>query len=235
MQFLDADDMLLPEKIARCVAKFEAEPAAGLVYTDYEIRTPDMQAENRLAEKPVIPLNDADLLRQLIESTSTPFRVPCPLVRTEAVREVGGFTPGFDAVADWHFWIKLAAAGVIFREVPEILVWYRDTPTSMSKNAVRMARERLGAMQALRGLSLPPDIGLEEKIAGRHHALALDLWWFAGDVAGARRELRAALQTHPSGAAARRMLLAMSYLLPAPMANALIQGAARLKHTVKSL
>lgn len=225
MQFLDADDALLPEKIARCLAVFEGNPSAGLVYSDFEIRGPDLITPDLAAEKPIIPLDDdRKLVQILVENTSSPFRVPCALVRADAVRRVGGFGTGFDGVEDWHFWIKLAASGVIFRPLPEILVLYRQVPSGLSKNPVKMAQSRLGAMLALGELNLPPELDLARKISGRYHALAMESW-SRGDRAAARQALRKA---YPNGAKGW-LLWGMTFILSGRMANGLIENAVSMK------
>src|SRR5207244_1912467 len=43
VQFLDADDLLLPTKIERCVQALDADPGIDLVYTDFSDRTSDLE------------------------------------------------------------------------------------------------------------------------------------------------------------------------------------------------
>jgi glycosyltransferase involved in cell wall biosynthesis len=220
LQFLDADDLLLPPKIERCLAGFEAHPQAGVVYCDYEYRTPDLQALSPVP-KPHHTQPQGKIAATLIHSTATYWCVPCPLVKSDLARQVGGFTPGFNGVEDWHFWIKLAAQGAEFWPLPEVLVWYRHSPTSLSRNPVLMAQSRLAAMQALRGLPLPPEVDLEEKIAGRHHALAMRLW-YEGQPVQARQHFQQAKSLHPKGRRLRQFLAYSSYLLPARLVDGLV-------------
>lgn len=217
LQFLDADDLLLPDKIKRCVETFQTDPSADVVYTDYEVRSHDLQQP---ASKPDLEMGEGDILRLLVNTTSTIFRVPCPLIKSAVVRQVGGFSLGMQGVEDWHFWIKLAAAGAIYRFIPEVLVWYRDSPVSMSKNRLLMTRSRLAAMQALRELNLPPELNLEEKIAGRHHALAMVLWE-QGQGSAARAEFKRAIQAHSAHRRARQILKWASYIFPASVIHRL--------------
>lgn len=227
IQFLDADDALLPKKIERCLERFRTEPDAGLVYTDYEIRNGDMSALSSVP-KPDVSMAEGYLLPLLIETTSTLFRVPCPLIRAELVREVGGFERGMQGVEDWHFWIKLAAIGTKFAFVDEVLVWYRHTEGSMSRDMLLMTRSRLHAMQALRTLDLQPEINLDRLIAGRHHALAMVLWG-ANQRAEARQQFRAALKLDKAGRLGRWLLILLSYFLPMSAADRLLAQLLRLK------
>lgn len=219
IQFLDADDILLPEKLALCVQAFREHPTIGLVYTDYEIRSADL-ARNLDHLKPNLALTD-DLLSTLINNTSTLFKVPCALVKSEYVRRVNGFTPGMQGVEDWHFWIKLAAEGVNFLALPETLAWYRHSENSMSKDQTLMLQSRLVAYQGLRDLALPAHIDIEEHIAGRYHHLGMH-FWRQNQRARARQTLRQAWQTHSQGRILRQTLWAMSYLLNAGQAEKIL-------------
>jgi glycosyltransferase involved in cell wall biosynthesis len=228
IQFLDADDVLLPTKIARCLEVFAADPTLGLVYTDFEIRNADLSAPVPEAEKPPIYMREENLLEQLVNTTSTLFRVPCPLIRTEHVRAVGGFIKGMQGVEDWNFWIRLAAMGVRFYCLDEVLVWYRHSPASMSKSLILMNRSRLAAVQHLRTLNLPAHLDIEGKIAWRHHNLALVLW-AEGQRAEARQHLWQALRLQKTSRAARLWLWGASFFLSAHRADALLQSVLSLR------
>lgn len=226
LQFLDADDLLLPTKLKCCLAAFAEHPQAGLVYCDYDYRTPDMRATSP-TPKPPVPMIEGHVLAHLINHTPTMFCVPCPLVKSEIVRQVGGFTQGFNGVEDWHFWIKLAALGIEFRFVPEVLVWYRHTDSSLSRNPSLMAQSRLQAMLALESLHLPTSIQLDEKIAGRHHALAM-LLWYEGKSSDARAQLKLALRRHPKGRWVRWFFYFTSYLFPAQFIDGAVNAMVKL-------
>lgn len=224
IQFLDADDMLLPAKLARSLELFDQYPSAGLVYTDYEKRSEDMhQAINDRStraqgKKP----EGKGIVRQLVNSTASYFPPHGPLTRTEPLRAVGGFRRGCQGVEDWLLWVTLAAHGVEFRYLDEALIWYRHSPKSMSNQAVGMTRARLSAYQLLREIPLPTDIDLDEKIAGRHHALAM-LLWELGQVEEARQHFQHAIALHPKSRTARRLLLGLSYVTSAQNADKIME------------
>ena len=223
LQFLDADDILLPEKISRCLAVFDKHPDTDIVYTDFELRAEDMQSI--LSNPDTRPKPEGagrrDVLRKLINETAT-FWVPhCVLVKTGVIRAVGCFEEGCLGVEDWNCWIKLAAADARFRYLNEKLVWYRYTAGSLSKREILVADSRLKAAQLLRKIDLPDDIDLEEKIAGRHHAYAMVLW--KHDQRGAAREqFRQAIAVHPAHHLARYMLLYMTYFLTSAQVESLL-------------
>jgi glycosyltransferase involved in cell wall biosynthesis len=223
LQFLDADDILLPTKIARSLELFAEYPDTGLVYTNYEFRSEDLTTRVNDATKTVKVVPQDQVLNTLINTGTTLFGIHCALLRTDLARTVGGFDEDIIITEDWHFWVKLAARGTIFRHIDETLVWYRTAPGSLSKQDIRLSRMRLKAYQHLRGVELPPHIDLEQKIAARHHALAMVLWRY-NERPEARDQFRLAMHTHPHIRSLRRLLLLFTYLMPADTAENLVNG-----------
>lgn len=209
LQFLDADDLLLPEKIARCMAVFERYPDTDVVYTDFETRSPDLKTIIPV-ERPAMTMPEGLILIQLINTTSTYFPPHSPLIRRAIIEKTGFFAEHLRAVEDWNYWVRLAANGAYFRYVDTPLIWYRDTPQSMSKDSLRMAYGRLHAVEQLRSLALPPEINLDRMIAGRHHMVAVRLWQ-KNQKAAARHHLREAIRLTAEGRIARLAMLALSY------------------------
>lgn len=226
LQFLDADDVLLPEKIARCLAEFDTHPDAGVVYTDYEVRDAALQAPATGVAKPPISVPQEQILAHLVASAVTLFQLSCALLRRSVLTEAKPFDERLRIAEDWLFWIKLARRGVKFLFLPEPLVWYRMTPASLTKAEVKVARERLHAYEILRELDLPTEFDLNGKIAGRHHALAVRLWE-QGRRSEARQHFRQALA---KGAGyGSRFMLAATYCTSAERATRWLQILQRLR------
>jgi glycosyltransferase involved in cell wall biosynthesis len=228
LQFLDADDILLPDKISHSLQVFQAYPDCGLVYCNYEFRSQDLSHRLDDATKTVKVLPQSEMLNYLIRTGTTLFGIHCALIRAEAVHAVGGFDEGIIITEDWHFWVKLAAQGVIFRHLDETLVWYRTAPGSLSQQDIRLSRMRLKAYQHLRGIPLPPHLDLEKRIAGRHHALAMDLWR-SGQRGEARQHFQLAIATHPDSRLIRYLLWLMTYCLPAEIAETILNRLLKLR------
>jgi glycosyltransferase involved in cell wall biosynthesis len=115
---LDADDFLDATFLARTVPVLEAEQATGVVHT--WVGLVDGHVGVWKTGPAVIP---ALLARCTIHVTS--------LYRRELWEAAEGYDTSFvDAGEDWDFWIRLAARGVVAREVPEVLAYYRRTPRS---------------------------------------------------------------------------------------------------------
>lgn len=110
---LDADDTLDAAFLARTVPILDGDPAVGLVHTWVRL------VGGHVGVWKTGPFAIPALLARCT------VHVTC-LFRRELVDRVGGFDPAFvETGEDWDFWIRLAAAGVVAHEVPEVLASYR--------------------------------------------------------------------------------------------------------------
>ena len=229
VQFLDADDVLLPEKVMRSLAIFAEFPQTSVVYSNYDWRTPDLSQ----------PVSDVDFLKTggmvapddmldfLLGTGAAPVATSCMLCRRDSLRAVNGFDERLFIGEDWFLWVKLTARGEVMRPLDEPLVWYRRTPGSLTSDALRMARQRLQAYQQLREIDLSPRYDLDEMIAMRHHVLAMKLWE-AGQRRTAREHFREAIEQHLRRRAIRHALRVASYALSARAAERLLALYSRL-------
>lgn len=121
--FLDSDDVWLPHKMERQLARFAERPEAGLVYADYAawdgkdyVGEPVLRAGGLAREGWIYP----DLVMGNRVNCST------AVIRTECLRAIGGFVcyPGQKMSLDWPVWLKLARR-YPFAYVPEVLAYYR--------------------------------------------------------------------------------------------------------------
>ncbi|MGH7042783.1 MAG: glycosyltransferase family 2 protein, partial [Acetobacteraceae bacterium] len=102
--FLDADDWLAPDALARLAAELHAAPAAVAACGPY---APVTAAGLRLGIRPAV---GGDLLVRLL--TRNRFvNGGHLLVRAAAVRQAGGFRPELSYGEDWDCWVRLAAIG----------------------------------------------------------------------------------------------------------------------------
>jgi glycosyltransferase involved in cell wall biosynthesis len=122
--FLDADDLWTPNKLESQIEAINANPEADVAYswTSYfhELK------EKQYPGNPVHFKGDvyADLLKwNFLASGSN------PLIRRQAIEEIGGFDPKFPPCEDWDFYLRLAAR-YKFVVVPEHQVIYRQLSTS---------------------------------------------------------------------------------------------------------
>jgi glycosyltransferase involved in cell wall biosynthesis len=133
---LDADDVLLPQMLAKTVALLEHEPDVAIAYTD--------QVYFGTASRTVrTPAWEPDLLRRrnLFAYAS--------LYRRTVWEGVGGYNPNMRlGYEDWDFWIGAAERGFVARRIPELLFAYRVRPNSRDSGARVRHRELVSQLHA---------------------------------------------------------------------------------------
>jgi glycosyltransferase involved in cell wall biosynthesis len=139
---LDADDLWHPEKIARQVAVMRRGSARlGLVYTWSLVVDEAGRVVNRRGcggPRYQGEVYGALVLGNFVGNAST------PLIRRGCFAEIGGFDPGLHAAGaqgceDLKLYLAIAER-YEFAVVPEVLVGYRRTKSSMSRAVGRMKR-----------------------------------------------------------------------------------------------
>jgi glycosyltransferase involved in cell wall biosynthesis len=132
IQFLDADDLLAPEKIELQIAKILGETRVDVIYTDwqklgwtggewrqFDLRTPIIQSDAL-----------ADILsdRNFLQLSSCLFKA-------ETINSVDGFDQLHEPIEDVGLCVKIAIAGGTFAKASSDrpMSCYRDLPRSFSK------------------------------------------------------------------------------------------------------
>jgi glycosyltransferase involved in cell wall biosynthesis len=149
IQFLDADDLLEPEKFARQVALLEARPDVDIVYSNvryFNAGQPRVMRRANASDDPWMPeISGAGtpMLAALVRNNIMP--VNSPLLRRLTIEEVGDFAEMLTPVEDWEYLIRCAAAGKNFyyddAEGTRALV--RSHPESSSSDSRRMIRAQI--------------------------------------------------------------------------------------------
>ncbi|TDS11099.1 glycosyltransferase family 2 protein [Sphingobacterium paludis] len=125
VMFLDADDMLAPAYVSECVDVFQSFPETLLVYSDVQ-----------LFERETGKLHlDTFILRQFLLRNCIPSFC---MLRTEQIKEAGGFDETMRNNEDWECWIRIIARfrGSVVK-IPKALYFYRkrlsaDSVTDLS-------------------------------------------------------------------------------------------------------
>jgi glycosyltransferase involved in cell wall biosynthesis len=122
--FLDDDDLWSPQKL-RLQIDAARSIGAGWAYAS----TVSVREDRSVAY--VFPLPDpAGLARELLSRSVVPAGCSNVIVRTELVRELGGFDEDLFQLADWDLWIRLARVAPP-AACPDILVGYLEHPRNM--------------------------------------------------------------------------------------------------------
>jgi glycosyltransferase involved in cell wall biosynthesis len=144
---LDADDVCLPERLARQRRHLEDHPSTGLVasrvlfggdpgraagYARYVGWSNGLLAHEEIA------------LSRFVES---PLAHPSVMFRRTLVERWGGYAEG-DFPEDYDLWLRWLAAGVRMEKLPEPLLVWNDSPGRLSRRDRRYAPDAFYRLKA---------------------------------------------------------------------------------------
>jgi hypothetical protein len=139
--FLDADDLWTPDKLESQLQALKDHPEAAVAYswTDYID-----EVGNKLYPGSYLTLNGRVypqlLVRNFLESGSN------PLIKHQALIDVGGFDESLQGGQDWDLYLRLAAL-YSFVAVPQVQIYYRVSRDSISSNLSRQEQQILQVME----------------------------------------------------------------------------------------
>lgn len=141
--FLDADDAMLPDRLAAELELLDAEPDLGLVHTDL-MTFDESGIIHRTRRAFSDPCGGMVLDRLLLDNFITTSTV---MARRECLIEVGMFNVHRRISHDFELWLRMAArwkVGYIDRP----LVRYRHRPGSLSDDKLATAQDALDVLEA---------------------------------------------------------------------------------------
>lgn len=121
----DADDISLPQRLAKQVAFLRAHPKVGLLGTWTTIVSEDNAPVGAMEH----PTEDAHLRFAVL--FDTPFAHPTVMFRRDILESVGGYDIAPNIFEDFNMWSRMMAH-TRGANLPEHLVRYRLLPTSFS-------------------------------------------------------------------------------------------------------
>lgn len=178
IQFLDADDLLKPQKLAIQVAYLDAHPEVDVVYGDvrYFRHNEPTVLNHSIDMKNTIWMSKLEgkgigVIERLVEQNQ--LVINAPLLRSAMAHQVGLFSETLRSMEDWEFWLRCAIQGACFhyQSLPETWALVRVHPTSTSQNKPRMlsyarqVREQLDSVLSLPGTERAKAINQVELIA----------------------------------------------------------------------
>lgn len=121
LQYLDSDDVLLPEKFARQVAALMADPEADVAYGWVRFRHADGSVH------PVPWKRTGQRLRELFPAILVErwWETACPLYRAALCRRAGPWLPLYNE-EDWEYDCRLGAMGAKLAHVEDYVCEHRD-------------------------------------------------------------------------------------------------------------
>lgn len=134
----DQDDLSHPERLARQLAYFQANPSCVLLGTAAEI----LEGETSSGRFHRHPTDSTQLRYELL--FNNPFVHSSVMFPRAVVRAEGGYStdPARQPPEDYELWSRLARRGPV-ANLPDPLLIYREIPGSMSRVGPSPFRERL--------------------------------------------------------------------------------------------
>ena len=159
IQFLDADDLIEPQKFEKQVEYLEAHREVDIVYGSmryFKTETPEERLYWVWGEnKPWMPETSGsgkEVLTALVRQNI--MVINSPMIRRRVIDEVGLFDNKLPPAEDWDYWLRCAAAGMRFQfeDSPGTLALVRWHSSSSSYDRRKMyssmmlIREKLEAL-----------------------------------------------------------------------------------------
>jgi len=156
--FLDADDIMLPDKVQQQINFLDSHPDVGLVFTDYRNFTTEGPAQLshfqtcprlqvKLGNRPWLVLPGKEAKAHLIhENLGLPSTL---MIRREVLNTVGGFTSEFQIGEDFHFYYQAAHRWPI-AVINRIGTMRRLHDGNITSNSLRMLHNYIESRTVLR-------------------------------------------------------------------------------------
>jgi len=194
VQFLDADDILLPEKLERQLPPLVAGEA-DLVFCAKQV----LGSDGALREMPCVPSPEGvDPLAYCLDNAPLGvlghFNTGQPLHRRSCLRAVGGFRKGVTLAQDKDLLYRLGALGVRIHSVDDVLFTYRDHVGPRVSRQSRPSTQPATLLMQIADILLsgpPYHVGDAGRHALARHLFATAITAWRGDPEVGSRALRA--------------------------------------------
>jgi len=142
---LDADDLLEPTMLERCLEAARRRPEPDAIVANAALVGPDGMTVLR-------PFPQDRLLGWPAILDHNPYgALAAVMVRRAAVREVGGLAvEGTGLCEDWDLWVRMTRCGMRFVSIGDSLSRYRQTPQSHSRKVILMLESYLQLLERCR-------------------------------------------------------------------------------------
>ena len=206
---MDSDDVAVPHRFERQVAYLDAHPECVIVGSRVMLMDPYGSPVTPTGQKLVHDEIDAELLT---EGGGWAMVHPSVMMRTAALRQVGGYRGQVNMSEDHDLYLRLAEVGRV-ANLPDVLLWYRRHYKSTSHTEYRqmwaVKEQILREAHERRGMKLPAGRTLT-----RWEPMALPqqlrLWGWAaikaGNLSVARKHAVGAVKAAPLSLEAWRLM-----------------------------
>lgn len=194
LTFLDADDRLLPEKLARELTVLEADSSVDVVYSGWRYID---EAGRRLPQRGW-SRDEGDVLERLLAGNI--IHPHAATLRRTAFDAAGGFDESLTSVEDWDLWLRISMNGARWAAIDHAALEYRVRADGMHANPARMLANRLRVLDKTferLAAERPELLGLRPTAYRNAHLEAACDFARAGELSGAIAAVRAAGRTAP--------------------------------------
>ncbi|BDV41087.1 glycosyl transferase [Geotalea uraniireducens] len=144
---MDGDDVSHPWRFARQLACLEGHPELGLLacnFRHFPRREVGLGMQHYESWQNGLLTHEAIMRDLYVES---PFVHPSVMVRQQVLVAAGGYRErGWPE--DYDLWLRLAAAGVRFARLPEVLFFWREHPRRYTRTAKQCSAQAFRACKA---------------------------------------------------------------------------------------
>ncbi len=139
---MDADDVAHPRRLERQVATLDADSSLTILGCLVEGFAAEGRRDGmRRYETWLNTLRSNEEIRAALFIES-PLVHPSVVMRRAAFDQIGGYCD-FDGPEDYDLWMRLILAGFQAAKVPEVLLYWRDSPLRLTRADPRYAERRL--------------------------------------------------------------------------------------------
>ncbi|MHC1738749.1 MAG: glycosyltransferase family 2 protein [Ignavibacteriaceae bacterium] len=150
IQFLDADDVILRDKLKICTGRFKEKPESEIVYTEYcffsqEKKDGGKEDEGYFYQTLPVKIPSGDVVYSFIFDWNVSFIIPIHsyMFRRKVFEEMK-FDNRFKSFAeDIYCWIMIAKKGYRFEYVGDVLAVYRHVETSSTTKETAVMRSKI--------------------------------------------------------------------------------------------
>lgn len=130
---MDADDLMLPHRLARQWDHLQAHPEIDLLGSQMEIF--DDQTGQVLGQTAHAEVVTKELIDQQAKAGNIWFlNHPTVMIRTAALQRLGGYPERNSLGEDLDCWLQAFRAGMVIRNLPDVLLRYRKHPAQVGSN-----------------------------------------------------------------------------------------------------
>lgn len=149
IQFLDADDIILPKRLEQCFRILEQSKQIDVVYTDY------MTFQSGQGYSRILPakMPYEDPVRSFLFENNLTFVVLIHtlMFRTEAISQNKFNSDLHSHAEDIECWVRMSVNGIRFQYLDEILSIYRYTEHSLGSDEVKLLNAKIRVLEQYRG------------------------------------------------------------------------------------